>query len=490
MLAKQNKNKMKKPKNRFLQQLVDLIERELIAVIAVAVVLAFIFSQSLATAPGDEYEDIVVRSSEGVSVQQDAVAGLALINGSPTINFGQDITGKNSTLENWTIASGINFGDRLYLADVTQVTISNINPGTYNLYVTGGGGTTIVNGTPFAFGPNQTTLSGTVSTSNGTLIVKFPAGATIWKISTVGPGLADGTTSGGSGTSISIVQTPSILSVVPGSSKLSLGAVLTPLVVVQDQYGKVMPTPPTTWTTSDPEVATVDASGTVTAVGTAGGATITVTVVGTNLKASLSIEVPSGPAEAPPVIDVTPPEATVDEEGLLDEFVGDFIDSWLPESEQELTLDEADENILDTIFGPDAVGEIEEEVVAEEPTTGGDIDADLVLDAYAKAVSEQYAERQTTTLNQREINRVLDDTSTTALNRIATSITLTVNDAVKTFGEILTGSQTTVKTPDGDVVVKKPSIFEIIGNWIKINLLGGASATTMGSATHTEGDIN
>ncbi|OGB74369.1 hypothetical protein A2V68_01335 [candidate division Kazan bacterium RBG_13_50_9] len=476
MLASKNKNKMRKFKNRLLKQLVDLLERELLAVMAVAIVLAFIFSQSLAVT--SDRSTTLISSETGTIVTQQGAE--TIFSGKSIIYFGRNVKGPGAPGESWT-GDAINLGTSIYAPGPASVTIGNVTAGSYRLSVVGSG-TVKVNGATFNLGNAQTSVSNSVTIgADGKLTVLFSAGAEVFNINT-------GSSVGSTGETTIVTQTPAILSLIPGGVNVNLqvGSTLSPVAVVQDGAGKVMATPPLTWSSSNTKIATVSADGAITALAE-GTATITAKVTSGTLKASLSITVPAAVEEAPPIIEITP-KTTEEGEAALDEFAG------------EITNDLVGPLIGSEGTGTEPVGEsgVVSYPGADEgrPSTGGTIQE--VLDAYAVKQAEIFSDTGATTLGQKEISEVINQTQTTALSRFTATVQLGIRDVTKGLKEIVAGSKETIITLSGETVeVRKPSAAQIIGSFIA-RLFGigesGASATPLsagsGSGSGSGEDLN
>ncbi|MFA5967558.1 MAG: Ig-like domain-containing protein [Patescibacteria group bacterium] len=294
--------------SRLGKQFINLIEQELLAIISVGVVLAFLFSQSMAAglpeeialAEGSELQatEATVQTITDVSPS----AGEVLFHGQPTIDFGSDIKGITRTdFEIWPKETGIkNFGNYLQILEKNEVTILGVSNGSHNIYVKAFG-TLNINGVGFTFKTIRTLVK-TIQVTNGSILIKFTAGAQIYTISTL---QLEKETAENEPPAV-----PASIAVLPFHSTLVLNkytpATFRPLVIVLDQDGKQISTTSGSlkWTTSDSNVATVDTNGLVIPK-LPGSVTITVQVNGTELIAATSVLIRA--AEEVPIIDITTP---------------------------------------------------------------------------------------------------------------------------------------------------------------------------------------
>ncbi len=288
------------------KQFIILIEQELLAIISVGIVLAFLFSR--ASAAGLPEESLI----EGEPLQTAAVntqtvtdvsppAGEALFHGQPTINFGSDIKGINrADFESWQKETGTkNLGNYLQVTENNEVKILGVTNGTHNIYVKALG-TLTINGIGFTFKTIRTLVK-TIQVTNGTITIKFTAGARIYTISTLQ--LEKETAEE------EVSTMPASIAVLPYHSTVVLNkyipATFRPLVIVLDPDSRQINITSglLKWTSSDSAIAAVDNNGLVIPK-TPGAVTITVQVNGTELVASTSLLIRA--AEEVPIIDITP----------------------------------------------------------------------------------------------------------------------------------------------------------------------------------------
>lgn len=299
---------MRKKQSHFLLELVDIVKQELLAVLAVAGVLTFVFnqasaSQPMAINPEEQLATATVSEVETASITNTESSGTVLFGNSPTINFGSDIIGTNNANESWTNTNSIaNFGVGLMAATPVEVTITGVSNNTFTLYVTASGSFSL-NDIKFNMGDKQSINRENVTITNNTLKVRFEAEAKIWKISTLAGNLAAADDGG---------QIPTIMSILPEIKVMRIETMLSPVVIVQDEAGKIMPSPTLSWSSSDETIATVDNSGKILAL-KSGVVTISATIVGTDITAAISINVPELKSEIPPTIRInTSAEDAVD----------------------------------------------------------------------------------------------------------------------------------------------------------------------------------
>lgn len=277
---------MKKSNNNFFKQLFELTKRELVAIIAVAVVLTFVFTQ--AKAENQNLNNNTPTYSTGDLNVQNLNSAEILFNGQSYIDFGFQIQGINNITEEWTDLSQIaNFGDSIFITNPTQLTITGINNGIWNLYVTGMG-QIFLNGTEYYFGNYQGTKNRQVIISDNILSVRFEANSQIWKINSSNPGKYNYLDT--LGKIINYYQSPVDLHLIPNQHVLQIGQTLSPIAFVQDQIGKSINNISITWKSTNPNIATVNQNGKITAINS-GNTIIEATLSGTNLKASISITI-------------------------------------------------------------------------------------------------------------------------------------------------------------------------------------------------------
>ena len=298
---------MKKVKiSRLGRQFINLIEQELLAIIAVGVVLAFLFSRASAAGLPEEFavegENVQIAGTNTQTVTDvSPPAGEALFHGQPTINFGSNIKGINrADFESWQKETGNkNLGDYLQVTENNEVKILGIANGTHRIYVKALGQLTI-NGIGFTFKTIRTLVK-TIQVTNETITIKFTAGAQIYTISTLQ--LEKETTE---------EETPMIpasIAILPYHSTIVLNkyipATFRPLVIVLDQDSRQINITSglLKWTSSDSAIAAVDNNGLVIPK-SPGAVTVTVQVNGTELVAATSVLIRA--AEEVPIIDITP----------------------------------------------------------------------------------------------------------------------------------------------------------------------------------------
>lgn len=421
------------------KQLVDLLKKELLAIIAVGAVLAFLFSQSTATTTTNIPE---VSSNKMVFIQ---TAGSYLYNNSPTIRFGQDIKGVNNSKETWTDANAAaNFGDSIMATTPTQVTISQVTSGTWTLYLTGTGGIT-VNGTQYNLGNDKTTAIGTVVVSNGTLVVRFGANAQLWEI-----------TSTTTQASMSSTQTPTILSIIPASRELKIGTVLTPVPLLQDQTGNIMSKPLIEWSSDNNQVATVGNNGAITAI-SPGIATIKARVFGTNLSATISINVPQAqPKEMPPIFEIN-----VEPEN---DKINELLSRVVKEATEFVAIDEAVKELIPI----QPIAEALEEEIAESPIKPKQIPVNIDV-VFNEAQTKTLVNDDSLYVPEKSIQEILNqEDKLTLTQRLAVKINLGIKQVVSDISTILVGSSKTIvdKETNQEMIIAKPGVFKTIKDFV------------------------
>ncbi len=286
--AGKKQKQMKKSLNHLAKQCLNLLERELLAVMAVAVVLVFVFSQSQA-APIDQQANTYITTSAIESLSSNEAQGISIFNGKSKINFGYDIKGVNSSMETWTNPRSIaNFGTSLMATAPTQVTINGITNGIWRLYITAIG-TLTINDTIYQIGSYQTTKGGWVTVANNNLTIKFDTNSQLWEINTTG---LDKTSYLDVINSILFTQTPATLNLIPFQYKMHIGSYFSPIPLIQDQNKKIISRSNVSleWTSTNPNVASVNQNGIVTAI-QSGTTIIGAQISGTNLLSSMIVNI-------------------------------------------------------------------------------------------------------------------------------------------------------------------------------------------------------
>lgn len=231
--------------------------------------------------------------------------GDVIIEDLSTLEFGPAIKGHNRDgVETWSNEVEVrNQGNYLQINRTNQVIIQQITNGNHNVWVIGKGVMTI-NGIPFNF-RTLTVLNKVVSVTDGTFTIDFRANSQIHSISTLNPDTDI--------PAVSDVHIPTKIIMLPSQSTITLNnrgfANFKPVVILTDQAGKQIANIANMleWSSSNPEIATVDASGFVTAT-KVGEVNITANVIGTELNTSVRLTIRS--TELSPIIDITPPPET------------------------------------------------------------------------------------------------------------------------------------------------------------------------------------
>lgn len=432
---------------------IDWVERELTAVLAVAIVLAFIFSRSLATDTATQQS--IVSTGTGVVYQQ--TGSTALWDGGSSIILGQDLEGPNADLPptKWVGGPVVNMGRSLYILGNATVTIT-ATPGTYHLGVTAQDGSVTVNGVLYNF-TGYGTQTKTVSITNGQLTIGMSAGLKIYTIEAT----TEDSSAGGSTPLIPITS----FSVLPSYATLVLNplakSTISPITFVRNAVGATV-SPSITWSSSDSSVATVSTDGVVTAI-SVGSVTITATVTGTTLSASTSLHIVA--QVSAPMVDVTPATPSKNESttgNALSNLVGSLLNN--------------------KTSAPATGGSAEQSAPAaaptQETTTNAQASSD-VLDAFAATQALNYTAAGTTEVKQSQINDILK-TQTTVGQKIAARAKIAVNEFTTTIREMVLGRTIQV----GNQTVTKPSLGQIIVNWLKSRGIlpgtGAMSATVPG----------
>lgn len=297
------------------KQLIELIKRELFAVIAVGMVMILLFGQAMASTPSIPEEVVVdvLDSSVDIdnqmstqSVQQTMVdisgpaGGQKIFRGQTLIQFGIAIKGySREKQEIWKSTTGVkNHGTYLQINNSNEVKILGVNNGTFNVWVKGLGKATI-NNTTFTFKTIRT-INKPITINDQTITIKFEAGSQMYYISTLPLENASS-----EDLEISI---PNTIATLPNHSTIILNpntsTTFSPLVIITDINNKQMLITPglLTWSSNNKSIASVDANGLV-KVYKPGLVTVTVQVVNTNLIASTSMVI--RPAMEAPLIDIS-----------------------------------------------------------------------------------------------------------------------------------------------------------------------------------------
>jgi len=468
---------MKSRKPQWVKVMVDWAERELTAVIAVAVVLTFIFSQSLAS--DEQTAGSLVSNSTGSAIVSQQVQSTVWPTGTNMIKFGTDLSGVSDSSAVYT-GTWINIGTALFTPSGGSVTI-NTTPGQYRLKVTAQDGSVTLGGVKFSFtGFSATTKAVTL---NSQTTINVTANTKVYSIEAVQSAdedlSPDAGSTGDSGSDSLIVPISSI-SLLPNARNMYLGTSgsSTFVVVTKNSLNAIVTGVPLAWLSSDPSIASVDEAGVVTPH-KAGSVTITATVAGSTLKASSSVTVLL-PVSAP-TMDVTPKEQPSDNTGstLLDDLINNLTGNNEP-AEVPTTGGTEDSTAQDAL-----------DKLAEDATTGATDDTtskavsestESALDAFAQQEAKNYAETGTTAVTQAQISNIVQK-QTGVVAKVATRISLAAKQMANTFTEIFAGRTITV----GDQKIKKPSIWTIIGNFIK-GKTTGAGATDTGTLGTNYGD--
>ena len=316
---------------KVMKQLLDLMKHEIFAVLAVAtlcLVAVFIYNYQVThpqfnrgITPSTGGED---NSTNGMWLPQWINSGLSWTNSAglamnapillastklgdviiedlSTLEFGTAIKGHNRDgVETWDNETSIrNQGSYLQIDQDNKVVIQQITNGNHNVWVEGQGVMTI-NGIPFNFRTLKV-LNKVVGVNDGSITINFKAGARIYSISTLSPDTDI--------PAITDIHIPTKIFMLPSQTTITLNsrgfANFKPIVILTDQTGKQISNISNLleWSTNNPEIATVDINGFVTATQT-GETTIVANVIGTKLHASVNLIVKS--IELSPIIDITP----------------------------------------------------------------------------------------------------------------------------------------------------------------------------------------
>ncbi|MFA5270420.1 MAG: Ig-like domain-containing protein [Patescibacteria group bacterium] len=487
---------MKSCKPRWAKPLIDWVERELTAVMAVAIVLAFIFSQSLAT--DENTADSLASTATGNAVISQQVG--ALWDNGNSMVFGSVIDGTNSSTIIWSGGAPVNLGTCIFAPTTTTMTTS-VNPGTYMLKVTGQDTTVKISGVTYTIaGYGSQTKQ--VTLSSGQISVQISGGGKIFKIEAVTSADDSTTESGSSGTSTMVPLTS--FTVFPNNKNIVLNpaapTTFTPLTMIRTSLGATVEAA-IAWKSSNEKVASVDDKGIVTAH-TTGTVTITGTVVGTNLTASTTVTVLA--SVSAPVVDVTPTQSeqsgstdTDTTTGLLDNLIDSLTGDKTAKDETAApttdgTTEEADQAALDKLAEEQQAEELlsghGKNILQDKSTDAGYFSDELVqstaVDTYVAVQAKKLAETGKTTLSQGEI-RAIVNTQTTATAKIGARFQLAVKEIAQTFKEIGVGNS--YQLPTGETV-KKQSALQKIGTWFKNTFTTGAGAAAPVKSDLGEGD--
>jgi len=278
---------MEKTKNRFLKDIFKLAEKELLAILTVAVVLVLVFSQAQAESLGIPESPLPTYSANQQVTIQSLENSDTLFNNQEIIYFGLDVQGKNNANEQWVNIDNVaNFGDSIFVTDSAELTLNGVNDGIWGLYVTGMG-KVYLNGVDYYFGKYQGTRGRQIIVRDNTLRVKFENDSQVWSISSYNPGAYN---------YIDILeaedyqQIPRGIDLIPEEYTLNIGNSFNPVAFVHDQKKKVVKDVSITWGSSNSSIATVNDKGEVTAINP-GVATISAQVSGTNLKSSMTVTI-------------------------------------------------------------------------------------------------------------------------------------------------------------------------------------------------------
>jgi hypothetical protein len=469
---------MKNCKPRWVKSLIDWVERELTAVIAVAMVLAFIFSQSLAS--DENTIKSIVSTTTGVATQQIQTSATSLWAMGSTILFGRDLQGPSVDPDppiKWTGGTVVSSGT--FLTAIQSATVAlPVNAGTYNLAVTFSS-TITINGTKFS-STSLATQTKSINAQSGSLTVTFAAGAKISKIEAKLPTVEEGDFNTDAGTTAPEFVPVTSITIMPNNKTIVLPGTGTqtfsPVVILTNAVGTVSSDVDLNWSSSDTDIATVNSNGVVTAKSD-GVVTITASVVGNNtLTASATVKIL--PATIVPTVDVTPTDTSIDTGSTLLDKLAETLKIDSNVNDDQTATPQTTTNDADNQTALDQLAENQATSVVASPTTGGDEKLDLyqnTLDAYAQTQTKKYEATGTMQLSGAEMRQVVNQTQTTTLGKVTATVKLTLSRIVPDLKTMFVGSTTTLTN---GTQVKQLSVFNKIGNWFTKTFITGAGASS------------